>query len=546
MRATKYLGIGILLLAWAGAATGVTLHVPADYPTIQAGINAAGNGDEIEVAPGTYTENINLNGKAVRLHSSSGDPTDTTIHGTGSGSVVTCTSGETSATVLEGFTITGGAAYDGGGMYNSNSSPTVTNCTFSGNSAYHDGGGMFNYYCSPTVTHCTFSGNWETIGSGSGMYNFTSSPTVTDCTFSDNYAPWSGAGMYNWYCDSLTVTNCSFSSNSASQAGGGLFNDRSNALVTNCTFSGNSASLYGGGMANWYVSPTVANCTFSNNAASSGGGMYNYASSSPTVTNCILWSDSGGEISGSATVAYSDVQGGFAGVGNIDGDPLFVSPGDLHLSPASPCIDAGDNSAVPPDVTTDLDGNPRIQGAAVDMGAYESAEQEIVAELYLHGVAPDLILDDVAPTGTTAQYQDSPGVNRTTFQEIGTWTYVVPPDVNLRLDAARNLYVWLGLKNSDDQGTYFDLRAELLRNEAPIASAQTTNIQGITRNPNKAKEVVVAFDAIGGAAFSPGDVLAIKILTKVTDSGGHNNAVGLRLYYDSLSRPSRFEPASVP
>jgi choice-of-anchor C domain-containing protein len=181
-------------------------------------------------------------------------------------------------------------------------------------------------------------------------------------------------------------------------------------------------------------------------------------------------------------------------------------------------------------------------------GASDSDEIVIVVEdtFYLHGVAPDLTLDDIAPTGTTAEYQDSPGVNRTTFKEIGTWTYVVPPGVNLRRDAARDLYVWLGLKNSDDQGTYFDLRAELLRNEALIASAQTTNIQGITRNPNKAKEVVVAFDAVGDGAFSPGDVLALRILTKVTDVGGHSSAVGLRLYYDSLSRPSRFEPSSVP
>jgi hypothetical protein len=118
--------------------------------------------------------------------------------------------------------------------------------------------------------------------------------------------------------------------------------------------------------------------------------------------------------------------------------------------------------------------------------------------------------------------------------------------VNLQLDAARHLHVWLGLKNSDDQGTYFDLRAELLRNGASVASAETTNIQGITRNPDRAKEVVVAFGAVGGAAFSPGDVLSVRILTKVTDVGGHSSAAGLRLYYDSLSRPSRFEPSSVP
>ncbi len=84
------------------------------------------------------------------------------------------------------------------------------------------------------------------------------------------------------------------------------------------------------------------------------------------------------------TVAFSDVQGGFAGIGNIDADPLFVDPanGDYRLRPGSPCIDAADTTAVPGDITTDLDGNPRFiddpatadtgNGVChVDMGAYE-------------------------------------------------------------------------------------------------------------------------------------------------------------------------------
>ncbi len=144
---------------------GATIHVPSDYTSIQAAIDAAAPGDEIEVAPGTYYEAINFNGKAIRLYSSGGAGA-TTIDGTGYPHVVQCISGERPTTKLEGFTITGGNAntnpYEdgrGGGMYNVNSSPTVANCTFSGNSAASDGGGMSNYYSSPTVTDCTFSGN---------------------------------------------------------------------------------------------------------------------------------------------------------------------------------------------------------------------------------------------------------------------------------------------------------------------------------------------------------------------------------------------------
>ena len=265
---------------------------------------------------------------------------------------------------LDGFTITGGNANggdssddperQGGGMYNSDeSSPTVTNCTFSGNSAsgYH--------------------------GSGGGMYNSNSSPTVTNCTFTGNSAEYrgDGAGMYNYNYSSPTVTNCTFTGNSAYD-GGGMFNSSSSPTVTNCTFTGNLAHDSGGGMFNYESSPTVANCTFTDNCANwahLGGGMYN-CYSSPTVTNCILWGDSPREVynlgSSYTVVAYSDIEGGYEGEGNLDADPLFVSgdAGVLRLRAGSPCIDSGTATGAPP---TDLRGVARPQGAGLDMGAYE-------------------------------------------------------------------------------------------------------------------------------------------------------------------------------
>ena len=190
--------------------------------------------------------------------------------------------------------------------------------------------------------------------------------------------------MYNI---NSTVTNCTFSGNTAGSFGGGMVNTGGGSpTVTNCTFSENTALGFdGGGMYNGSSSPTVTNCTFSGNFATlAGGGMFN-SNSSPTVANCVLWGNSD-EIFGSAAVSYCDVQGGFPGTGNIDADPLFVDPdnGDLHLLPGSPCIDAGDNTAIP-FKTTDLDGNPRLlddpatrdtgnppgHKPIVDMGAYE-------------------------------------------------------------------------------------------------------------------------------------------------------------------------------
>jgi len=162
----------------------------------------------------------------------------------------------------------------------------------------------------------------------------------------------------------------------------------------------------------------------------------------------------------------------------------------------------------------------------------------VASDFFLHSSTNDF-LDNTSPTATTAKFKDSAAVNRTTYQEIGTWAAASAATWR-RLTSLSDLHVWIGLKNSDDQGTNFDLRAELRKNGALIASGETKNIQGVTRNPDQAKEVTVAFGPISGDQFNPGDVLSIKILTKVADAGGHSNAVGLRLYYDAVSRASRF------
>ncbi len=292
-------------------------------------------------------------------------------------------SGTDTTAILDGFTITAGNAtiygfhYLGGGMFNYDSSPTVTNCIFTGNSVDDSGGGINNY-------------------------NY-SSPTVTNCTFSDNSA-WGGGGMYN-YNSSTTVTNCTFSGNWADVWGGGIYNSNSSPTLTNCTFSGNWADIW-------------------------GGGMYNADDSDLNIANCILWGNAAGtngaEIAligpnSTVTVLYSDAQGGLSsvyvdpncsviwGLGNINADPCFVEPGywadandpnivvepndpnaiwvdgDYHLLPDSPCIDSGDNNSVPADIHDldgdgntaeplpfDLDGNPRVINGRIDMGAYET------------------------------------------------------------------------------------------------------------------------------------------------------------------------------
>jgi hypothetical protein len=264
-------------------------------------------------------------------------------------------------------------------MYNYQSNPTVMNCIFTGNMAF-DGAGMYNFYqSSPTVTDCNFIGNRSESGGGGGMYNFFhSSPMVTNCVFSENIAyEGYGGGMYNRYYSFTTVTNCKFRGNIAGEGGGMCNSEYSRPTVTQCTFNNNTADQDGGGMYNFDSNPTVTNCIFTGNG---GSGIYNFESS-PTMTNCILWGDIPDEISNISSfpvITYSDIQGGFAGTGNINGDPRFVNAGsgDFHLRPDSPCIDAGSNSApnLPP---TDLAGNPRVvdgdsdDTATIDMGVFE-------------------------------------------------------------------------------------------------------------------------------------------------------------------------------
>jgi L-ascorbate metabolism protein UlaG (beta-lactamase superfamily) len=342
--------------------------------------------------------------------------------------------------VLDGFIITGGSAdgpfpYDsGGGMYNYISSPTLTHCIFSGNSAGHEGqgGAMYNMASNPTLTNCILNGN--SAHNGGGMYNDFSSPSLTGCTLSRNSAERGGA-MYN-YDGTPTITDCTFSRNSA-YYGGGMYNYNSSPVLTGCRFRGNSAPL-GGGMYNYGSSPALTNCIFSGNSAATGGGIYNYPQNNPTVTNCTfvrnsakngsglacfssgpgdastlvltncIFRDGGDEVSneGPSTVevAFSNAEGGWPGEGNIDVDPLFANlgywadvndsnvvaepndpdavwvDGDYHLKSEVGRWDAVGESWVVDDVTSPcidagdpnspVGDEPEPNGGRINMGAY--------------------------------------------------------------------------------------------------------------------------------------------------------------------------------
>ena len=426
----------VVSIGWPGVAAAATLNVPGDFATIQACIDAAVSGvDECLVAPGTYHETINFLGKAVTVRSSGGADV-TTIDATGiGGSVVTCSRGEGPDTVLNGFTITGGMGTDaggytrGGGMYNDHSSPTVTNCTLTGNVASATGGGMYNNSSSPTVTNCTFSRNEASHGGGAMYTDGLSSPTILGCIFIENAARWgggievsgtsvvvisssfnanraasSGGAIYMRGASNVSVSNSAFNGNEAGE-GGAVGSCGRSLTLENCTFAGNGADYNGGAVSSWMTRETIATgCTFSGNtAAGSGGGMYLLIHGA-TVDNCIFWANTAvrgkqiyDDLTGVTTsVAYTDVQGGWLGTGNISTDPMFVrnpsdggngwgddpaTPdvdegasddyGDLRVRGGSPCIDAGDPGFVAQPGETDLDGHARVLCGRVDMGAYE-------------------------------------------------------------------------------------------------------------------------------------------------------------------------------
>lgn len=301
----------------------------------------------------------------------------------------------------------------GGGIYCGNySNPIIMNCSFEEHFA-SIGAGIYCYWFStPVITNCVFSNNSAAIYGG-GMSNANSNPVLSNCQFNENSANL-GGGIYNNNSDPKLIS-CIVNDNIADFHGGGMYNYDSNPTLVNCIFYDNTAKLRGGGMANYGVSyPLISNCTLFGNAAwLEGGGIYSSLDSSPTVTNSVLWGnsdfdgiDQSAQVDGGIpNVMFSCIQDddpddgyipfGGASNSNIDDEPLFLDAlgpdalpysgdEDLHLSAGSPCIDAGDNSSVPEDVTDldndgntvepipwDLDGNPRFVYEIVDMGAYE-------------------------------------------------------------------------------------------------------------------------------------------------------------------------------
>lgn len=287
--------------------------------------------------------------------------------------------------------------FRGGGISSSNGpTPYIENNTITNNMAA-DGGGIFLYdghiYNNIIMYNTAKYGSPSTlIGAGGGIII-----TGYSCPIDNNIIAYNTAMLYGGgiHCTSYngTISNNIIFNNNAQggtlpgtkKLGGGICVSLycSNPLIINCIIFDNYAEDYGGGIYTYDKTTSILNCSLSKNAAQLGSGIYCFKDSYVVVSNTILWDDVGDEIyyeSNEPIVTYSDVKGGWAGIGNINADPLFVDIGkdDFHLTFSSPCKDAGDN--IGNGLSYDFEGDPRITHGTVDMGA-----DEFYTHLYVTG-----------------------------------------------------------------------------------------------------------------------------------------------------------------
>lgn len=396
--------------------------------TIQAGVDAATDGDTVWVSNGVYatggtavagdwTNRVAIT-KPILVQSMNG-PAETFI----TGGVVRCAY-VTNGAVLSGFTLTGGRSaegasgllYDkllyGGGAW-CEAEGVLTNCVVQGNRGHWGGGGVRG----GRLDNCVLIGNWTERGGG-GTYE----SQANHCLYSNNWAH--SASRRGTAADAEApgarprevelrrggaayggvLNHCVLEQNESWGYGGATYYAALDGCMVKGNFAADGCAAYGGSLSNCIVTGnqgdghavlydcTLANCLVANNHNDLCGTVKDCTLFNCTVTanssyqdtggahdstlyNCIVYGNSAGIFSDSnhlnSTFYYSCTAPDPGGTGNLADDPQFVDAegGDFRLATGSPCINAGDNNAVSGE--TDLDGNPRIMGETVDMGAYE-------------------------------------------------------------------------------------------------------------------------------------------------------------------------------
>jgi hypothetical protein len=329
----------LLVMATPSFAAHVRVDVggSGDYLTISEGIDAVSSGDTVLVAPGTYTgsgnRNLEFHGKAIVVRSELGqDVTIVDCQGLGRGFFFE--SGESTSSVLDGFTVTHGYGNTGAGIRCDASSPIIANCRLIENTATtvtSGGGGMACWSgSSPTLMNVLFSGNQGDYGGGL-LTAQGSAPLIVDARFDGNTGLRRGGG---WYCEyatePYTIGNCDFRDNVVTTPGesygGALYLYGTSAEVTGVTFARNSAvngdciAVVVG--ANPIISNTILSYGIDDEPISCDG------YSTPTTFNCVVYGHADGD---SLCGTRHD---------NLFVNPLFcdLEAGDLTVCADSPCL----------------------------------------------------------------------------------------------------------------------------------------------------------------------------------------------------------------
>ena len=420
---------------------------------IQDAVNAAITGDTVLVTNGTYTSASEITvAKAITIESVNGREV-TIVDGQ---NAHRCFHLGSSACTLSGFTVTHGyvAAAGGGGIYCGGTNPVISHCIISSNLAVWASG---------------------TSGSGGGIYR----GTLNNCTLSGNEADGGGGS-----CES-TLNNCILTGNKAG-AGGGSYE----GTLNNCTLSGNEA-ISGGGS----YGGTLKNCIVYFNTATGDGDNWYEEIALLDMTWC-------------CTTPDPDETGN-----NITNAPQFedASSSNFHLQVSSPCVDAGNNAYAVG--STDLDGNPRILGVAVDIGAYEGGRYAIICSFGEHG--------SISPAGAVGV---SPSQNV---------VFVISPDIYYHIDDVMTNGVSVGAVSNFTWGNVLadgTIHAEFAENLAAHDVPELWLAQyGWTNN----------FDA-ASLADPDGDGLATWqeywLRNQISPTNGGVNAADIGLYTaDSIS-----------
>ena len=380
------------------------------------------------------TNNAVLDGFTI-----SGGSTRSTAGGAGTASYYTQLSGggvycESTNCILTNCFLTGNACVStldsqgGGGIYGG----TLNNCTLTNNTVpnYSNRGGAA---CYSVLNHCLVISNSASMGGGAAYSTLNYSDVIgnitpsfestvygggtyfcvaNNCLIAGNYS----AGLGGGDCHGI-LTDCILSNNAVGGTGqpggngGGCYqflNGNFAGSLNNCLVISNFASGYGGMGGGVYAVGQVCNCTIVGNTAIVGGGVYG-----GRITNCIIYyntcnpfysneNNAGGSGSLLIDSCITPKLLNF-NTGDITNEPGFVNPalGDFHLSPNSACINAGNNASV--SGANDLDGNPRIVGGTVDMGAYEyQTPASIISYAWLeqYGLPTDGSADNADTDGT--------------------------------------------------------------------------------------------------------------------------------------------------